>query len=453
VPSWVTVTGPSDQLAQGSAQVVDAPSGGRSNGQSDGPSSAPASAQSVADGQSVTDGQSVERQLVVVFSLVYALLAAGLSMTAALPELRRSVPMSDVVTSLHGSFFGWGLIVGGLVGAAVMARIGRRRLLVATVIGIGVGAQLFATGRVLAQTLTGAALVGLSGSGIVVAVPGLVADAFGERRTMVFNRINAAPAISGLLFPLSLTVAPSLGLTWRWPTALFPTLLVVIIAVAARPVFRHRVAPLTDGVGSGVQLTDVIGPLKTNKYVCVRFLLQVLQVGLEFSVGVWSVTYLREQGGFSRSMAPLGAAAWAVGMLGSRLLVPRLIALFGRHLEFSCFFGTGLGVMVLLFVSSPVAQLLAISFVAFSAGPMYTLTVERLFLRNTVDTKLTSSLSAVASGLAITLGPLTVGALSDAFGLQRAMLFVPALAIFGMVLCMRRWGNEAGLLGVASAIA
>ena len=66
---------------------------------------------------------------------------------------------------------------------------------------------------------------------------------------------------------------------------------------------------------------------------------------------------------------------------------------------------------------------------------------------NPANTANLSSLAAVASGLAITAGPLLVGLAGDAFGLRNAMWLIPLGAGIGAALSLVRWGGEAGLLG------
>lgn len=63
------------------------------------------------------------------------------------------------------------------------------------------------------------------------------------------------------------------------------------------------------------------------------------------------------------------------------------------------------------------------------------------------DTTALSALAAVASGLAISIGPFGVGIVADRVGLRSALLLVPALTTVGVVACVRRSGEEAGLTG------
>ena len=64
-----------------------------------------------------------------------------------------------------------------------------------------------------------------------------------------------------------------------------------------------------------------------------------------------------------------------------------------------------------------------------------------------------SSLAAVASGIAITLGPFVVGVLADRIGLTSALLIVPGLGAVALALCLVRWGNEAGRSGQPFSVA
>ena len=396
---------------------------------------------------SATLGDSEAPRVFLVMALAYAVLACSLSAQVALPEIRRSIPMSDVVTSLHGSFFGWALIALGLFGARLVSGVGRSRALAGGVVGMAFGAVLFGTGHVAAQTLAGAALTGVSAAVVVITVPGLVADAFGERRSEVFNKLNTVPGLIGLFFPVAVSAAPSVSLSWRWPTIVLPLVLLVVVAVLASPLRNGRRAVHDAGNDAGVRaIFSSLGVTAVRR----RFAMQILSVSMEFAFAVWVVTYLREVVGISRDLAPLGAALWAFGMFFGRLLVPQLVRAFGHSLEMACFIGVIAGSLTLVFGHWSLLRFFAVGVVAFSAAPTYTLGVERLFIRggaNPATTANLSSLAAIASGVAITVGPLVIGIGGDVFGLRYAMLMTPAAAAVALALCLGRWGDEAGRLG------
>ncbi len=388
------------------------------------------------------------RQLLVLLSVSYALLACGLSVTVALPELRRSVQMSDTVTSLHGSFFGWALLLLGLFGSRVMVSFGNLRVLLAGTASVGVGAVLFGSAHVVGQSLSGGALIGLGGAAVVTAIPGIVADTFGDERNAIFTRLNVAPAFGGLSFPLLISAAPSLGTNWRLPTVALPAVLLAAVVVLSLPELRRTRE--RSGLVRTTEWRDVLVLLRLGG-VRRRFALQVLEVGVEFSLASWLVVFLREQGGFSKAAAPIGGAAWAVGMMTSRALTPRLIVAFRNRLEASCLVGGIVCALCILAIPIAWLRLVAVALTSFSFGPMYSLGVERLFVNaeqaGVVDTVAVSSLAAVASGVAITLGPFVVGVVADRAGLTSALLLVPGLGALALALCLVRWGNEAGRSG------
>jgi MFS family permease len=408
------------------------------------------------------------RRLEVTLGLMYALLACGLSVTAALPDVRRVIPMSDVVTSLHGSFFGWGLVIGGLFGHRMLVDSRRRVLLIGSVVGLGLGAIAFGTGTVLSATLGGAAVIGASGAALVVAMPAVVADAFGDRRGEVFTRLNAAPAVTGMLSPLSLAVAPTLGVSWRVPVVALPLICVVAVTVAAvglrgrrfdatgaprvgsvavESVAVESVAVESVAAGSSGSLRE---PFRHPPFRR-RFVLQVLALGVEFSLGVWIVTFLRESAGLSRALAPIGGTCWALGILTSRLLVPRLIRTAGTRLEALCFATAAAGTLALVLIDLTPVRLLAVFLTSSAVGPLYTLGVERLFITGgDRNVSAISSIAALASGLAASIGPFIVGFVADRFDLRAGVLTVSFAAICGLGLCQMHWGGEAGRLGIAS---
>ena len=396
------------------------------------------------------------RRILATFSVAYVLLACGLSVNAALPELRRSIRMSDTVTSLHGSFFGWGLLVGGLFGSRAIGRVGRLNVLVGACTALGVGAVLFGTAHSIVQSLLGGACVGLGGAAVVITIPGLVADVFGPERNAIFTKLNITPGLGGMSFPLLLALAPGVGLSWRVPTAVLPASLFVVLGVIVGPLLRTTRSVRTfpagrRGSGSSATTSRDVVALLRHRSVRHRFALQVLAVGVEFSAGSWLIVFLREDGGFSRAAAPLGGVAWAIGLMSARACTSWLIRRLGTALELCCLVGGIISVLTMIGVPSAPVRLVAATAAAFCFGPLYTLGVERLFVNaeasGVVDTTAVSALAAVASGVAISVGPFAVGVLADQVGLKSALLLIPTVAAVGVFACLLRWGGEAGLSG------
>jgi len=76
---------------------------------------------------------------------------------------------------------------------------------------------------------------------------------------------------------------------------------------------------------------------------------------------------------------------------------------------------------------------LGLVFVGIGGAPLYPLTVDRFYLRaaHALDAVALGAFCALASGVAVTLGPLALGVLADSVGLRWALLVVPVLSAIG----------------------
>jgi hypothetical protein len=77
-------------------------------------------------------------------------------------------------------------------------------------------------------------------------------------------------------------------------------------------------------------------------------------------------------------------------------------------------------------------RVIGLTIVALGAGGLYPLAVDRLYERGGADTVSLGFVTALASGTAVTIGPLLLGVLADVVSLRHALLFVPALALLGV---------------------
>jgi len=358
-------------------------------------------------------------------ALGYCLLVAGLSIGVVLGELREQFRISGVVAALHGSTFGIGLLLAGVLGVSLVDRIGRSRALQVSAVGLAGGVVVFCVGPSWPITLLGTAFTGLGGALLVMVMPGLISDHHGEHRAAAFAAVNAAPGVAGVAFSLVIGGALSVGWSWRPPylllTATF-TIALVLVALPVRVPDARR-----EGMFSLGHFCD--------RKVLVPWLFIVNAVLVEFSVGIWTVTYLREVGNASAGLAPILASVFGVMMFATRIAIPTLLRWWGDATISYSFIIIGCGATVMCLAPGLGWKTAGLVLVGFGGAPLYPLTVDRFYGRadHALDVVALGAYCALASGVAVTLGPLALGLLADVVGLRWALLVVPALAAVGAV--------------------
>jgi len=358
-------------------------------------------------------------------ALGYCLLVAGLSIGVVLGELREQFRISGVVAALHGSTFGIGLLVAGVFGVGLVDRIGRARALQSSAAGLAGGIVLFCVGPSWPITLLGTAFTGLGGALLVMVMPGLISDHHGEHRAAAFAAVNAAPGVAGVAFSLVIGGALSAGWSWRPPYLILTALFTIALAFVALPV------QIPEGTRAGIFSLRHF----RDREVMVPWLFIVNAVLAEFSVGIWTVTYLREVGHASAGLAPIIASVFGVMMFATRVAIPTLLRWWGESTISYSFVIIGFGATVMCFGPNLGWKTVGLVLVGFGGAPLYPLTVDRFYRRadHALDAVALGAYCALASGVAVTVGPLALGVLADAIGLRWALLVVPALAAMGAV--------------------
>ena len=358
-------------------------------------------------------------------ALGYALLVGGLSVGVVLGELRQQFDLSGVIAALHGSTFGFASLMAGLVGVRVVDRLGRRQSLLVSAVAITSGITMFCLGPAWPVTLTGTALAGLGGALLVMVMPALISDHHGEHRAAAFAAVNGAPGLAGVMFSLVIGAALALHWSWRPPYLLLTAVIVTALTIVAWPVAvpespRH-------GAFTLAHLRD--------RDVFVPWLHIINAVFSEFAVGVWAATYLKEVGHASGGLAAAMAGVFGVTMFLSRLLLPTTMRLLGEATVAVSFCVLALGALVMCFAPGLLPRVLGLTIVGFGGAPLYPLTVDRLYAsaEHKIDSISLGAICILASGTAVTLGPLALGVLADSVGLRRALLIVPVVGVIGAI--------------------
>ncbi len=364
-------------------------------------------------------------RLTYASALGYCLLVAGLSVGVVLGELRTQFGLDGVVAALHGSTFGVGLLIAGVWGVRLVDRIGRRDALRLSTVMLAGGITLFCLGPVWPITLLGTAFSGTGGALLVMVMPGLISDHHREHRATAFAAVNGAPGVAGLAFSLLVGAALSAGWSWRPPYLLLSALFTIALVVVARPVAVPDVTRQGD---------FSLAPFR-DRAVLVPWLFIVNAVLTEFTIGIWAVTYLHEVGKAGSGLAAALASVFGVMMFATRVILPVALRRFGDATVALSFLVIGSGALVMCFAPGLGWKVVGLTLVGIGGGPLYPLTVDRFYAEAgaRLDSVSMGAFCALASGVAVTVGPLVLGIVADAIGLRWAILVVPVLALVGAV--------------------
>ncbi len=364
-------------------------------------------------------------RLTFASALGYALLVGALSVGVVLGELRHQFHLSGVVAALHGSTFGFASIAAGFFGVRVVDRLGRRGSLVTAAVAMASGIAMFCVGPAWPVTLAGTALAGLGGALLVMVMPSLISDHHGEHRAAAFAAVNGAPGLAGVGFSLIIGGALALHWSWRPPYLLLTGIIVLVLTVVAWPVAVPE---------SPRQGAFTLAHLR-KRYVFVPWLHIVNAVFSEFAVGVWAATYLKEVGHASGGQAAALAGVFGVMMFLSRVVLPTTLRYLGDATISVSFAMLVVGALMMCFAPGLALRVLGLAIVGFGGAPLYPLTVDRLYAsaEHKIDSISLGAICILASGTAVTLGPLALGVLADSVGLRYALLIVPVVGVIGAI--------------------
>ncbi|MFN8622391.1 MAG: hypothetical protein U0869_16785 [Chloroflexota bacterium] len=343
---------------------------------------------------------------------------------AASPFLRDALGLSDAQTGFHSSLVAIGLLTAGLIADRADRRAGASRVHAAAAL-VGAGATLLlAWAPAFAVTLLAALLIGLTAGLFLGHVNGLLGSDGGPEARVRLLRANVFGIAGPFVVPIVIALGIAIGVGWQ--LVLVPSL--VLLAMTFRDALRHGIPLASRAVGAAGRLP---------RPYWWSWLLVVTVVGVEFAIVFWAVTLVQRQTGATVADATLVAALFYLGMLLGRLALsfpalgersPRLLVRGGLLLA--------IGGALLVWLA-PDARLSALALLVAGLGVagQYPLCAA-LALESGGGAPAAAARLTLASGTAILLSPLLLGALADSVGVGVAWLMVPALAVAGLALTL-----------------
>ncbi len=355
----------------------------------------------------------------------------------ALLLLRDETGMSRTVSSLHSSGTAVGVFLVGIVGASITERLGRART-------IGIGTLLSVSGLLLigfggkpAISIPGALIMGFGGSLLLNGVASFLSEHHGVGGPLAIGEQNGVGTLAGLLSPLALGALVGLGLNWRIALMISP-LLFGLAAFIRRGAGSLDIGMHTRRASSGRLPASYWWAWGTMTFC----------IGVEFSFVMWAGDVLRNQSDASVSLAAASLTAVALGMTAARFLIGILLRRVALDSLFLASLLLPLVMWVPLWLShNSTLMLLAMVTIGLGIGFHYPLGFSRLVRASGGLTDRAAARSSLASGLAIGLAPLGLGALADAVGLHTAFIAVPVMLALAITITVTKPVPSSALAG------
>jgi predicted MFS family arabinose efflux permease len=370
---------------------------------------------------------SPDRRLFVTLALGYATLSAGLGSNGALVRLRDELHFSSTMVGVHGAAFGVFLLLLGLRGPNLVSRIGERNSFLVAVGAVASGGLLFASAFHVIQSILGAAAIGFGSALLVVVIPATVDRSYPDDSASVFSRLNAWPSGMGIAQGPLLALFMQSTLGWRVPLAIW---IVSICALATLLGMRS--------LHNNHTKVAIANPfqLLRNQALRIATARNAFGVICEFTFAVFVSTLVRELLHVSTSVATASGALFSIGTTISRGIGPRLVVKFHERLELFCYSGGALSSLLFALPVPTPFRLAGVVGFGFCSGPVYVFGTGRMFRAGNNDPGV-AGLGALASGVAISSGPVLLGVLSDSRGWLTAALVFPIMCAVGGLWTLR----------------
>jgi len=345
-----------------------------------------------------------------------------------LPYLKAELDLGYASAALHASAIAVGMIVTGLSGERVVARLGRKAALAAGGLGAALGALLLCLAPAAWASIPACFVLGAAGSLVPSVVPAMLAEIHGANRDRALAELSAACYVFAVAAPLAMGAALALDLGWRGAVLLGITSGVAILLLG-----RRAAVPETPATA----VTTGRLPAAYWNY----WLLLAIVVAVEFSVLLWAPAYLEHVVGLAPAAAAGTAAVFAVTMLLGRTTGSALVSRFAAaRLYAAALVVTLLGFALYWQAALPLVAITGLAVIGLGVALLYPLSLGLALEAAPGKGGAASARFMLAVGLALLIAPFALGALADQNGLAKAQLVIPALiltALALLTLCQR----------------
>ncbi len=354
------------------------------------------------------------------------------------PFLKDELGLSYTISSLHYTVFALGILLIGLGGNLVIARMGRWGALWLGAAGLSLGTCLLIAGKTPMLTIGAAFLMGLVGSLILVIVPSTLSDQHGEMRAVALSEANVIASLISTAAPLLVGAFGHTAGGWR-----------VALGIAALAPFGMYVIfrdarPKVSTTENGSRVKQPLPGLYWVYWISI-----VLAVAVEFCMISWSADYLETVLEIPQANAVQAISLFFIAMIIGRLAGSRLVQRISTHRLVSASVLMAMVGFLLYWQAANIPFTLAGLFLTgLGVASLYPLILSLAIASAGNETVQASARATLASGIAILTLPLVLGRMADTAGIRPAygvvlLLLASVLAIILATQAHQRKPNKA----------
>ncbi len=338
-----------------------------------------------------------------------------------MPYLRDELDLSYTIGSLHFSAIAAGMMTGGWLGDRAVRALGRSRAAWLGSVGICLGAGGLATGTTPIVTITSVfLLMGCVGSLVLIVIGSSLSDHHGHNRTLAIAEANIGASLGAGMGPLAIGAAVWAGFGWRG-SLLLPVIFLALLGLRFRgTAFPEMKAITRDSAGSG--------PLPRAYWA--YWATVTVVVGIEYGLIYFGADFLDEVAGLSRDSAATTMSLFLWGMLAGRIVGRQALnKINAAQVLPGALAITSLGFAIYWVFPSPIISVAGLFVAGLGVANLYPLASSLAFEAAPTQSNAAGARLSFASGSAILVAPLMLGALADLVGLRIGYLIVPLLIV------------------------
>ncbi len=282
-------------------------------------------------------------------------------------------------------------------------------------------------------TMPAAFLMGAIGTILLVIIPAVLTDRYGNQRAVAIAEANVVASLCSVLAPVIVGLFVGAKLSWR-AALVIPVLVAFLFSL----VF-HQIS-LPDSV-SLADRNHHAEPKLPGLYWAYWSIL-VLVVSVEFCIIFWGSTFLEKERGFVPANAAAVMSLFLGAMVVGRVLGSRLAyRVRSERLVLGSIGVCGLGFIVHWWTTSPVLTIAGLFVSGIGIANLYPQTLTLAVGVSATLTDQASARASLASGIAILVLPLILGGLADMIGLRYAYGLISVLLLLagiGIILSDRK---------------